>query len=714
MIKNFSQYLIEEEREVYFTFGRMNPPTIGHGKVMDTLAKKSGKSDYKVYLSQSQNPKKDPLSYTDKIKHTRKMFPKHARQVIMDKGVKNVFDVAAKLYDEGYTKVNMVVGADRIMEFETLLNKYNGVKARHGFYNFKKINVISAGERDPDATGVEGMSASKQRENASKNDFVTFAQGVPKSMSNADARKLFNDVRKGMGLKETREFKNHIELQPVSETREQYVQGDLYEIGDTVVIKETEECATVSMLGANYVIVERTDGTRLRKWLDAVELVERQDPDIKDRKGTQPARYHAGLKKSTKIARDAHFQKNAKKADDDKSAYEPAPGDATAKTKPSKYTKAFKDMYEEVSQRQLNDLEKFADRLLAKFDIDVEFTRHFADRMNDKRNNPAISIPELQRLFKKIAKEKGQNIKKHKNGEAVLKDIQSDLNLPVVVNFKNDEFEVVNKTIMRKKDFKTTSPVVKYESVSEAKVSVGDRVTLQPNKSVLDRSLIGKAGVVTGMLGRDVRVKFANDKTILVSPRDLKINESLDLDEAKGTGVKKFVKNMRVANIHNGKKGTVVKGGDNLKKQVEVEWDSGTTTMTSGKYLQSISKNESIEEDLNPRWLKDMIGSKLSPRKYKHALDVLTKIVDRKKKENNGKLRHAVIYYAAQVAKQYDGVDSRNLAAIYDKSVTEATDPVQTAKASIEREKETDKKKHDRILDRARLARARQKNQETK
>ena len=652
MIKNFSQYLIEEEREVYFTFGRMNPPTIGHGKVMDTLAKKSGKSDYKVYLSQSQNPKKDPLSYTDKIKHTRKMFPKHARQVIMDKGVKNVFDVAAKLYDEGYTKVNMVVGADRIMEFETLLNKYNGVKARHGFYNFKKINVISAGERDPDATGVEGMSASKQRENASKNDFVTFAQGVPKSMSNADARKLFNDVRKGMGLKETREFKNHIELQPVSETREQYVQGDLYEIGDTVVIKETEECATVSMLGANYVIVERTDGTRLRKWLDAVELVERQDPDIKDREGTQPARYHAGLKKSTKVARDAHFKKHGKKADDDASAYKPAPGDKSAKTKPSKYTKQFKDMYEEVSQRQLNDLEKFADRLLAKFDIDVEFTRHFADRMNDKRNNPAISIPELQRLFKKIAKEKGQNIKKHKNGEAVLKDIQSDLNLPVVVKFKNDEFEVVNKTIMRKKDFKTTSPVVKYESV--------------------------------------------------------------EVDEAKGTGVKKFVKNMRVANIHNGKKGTVVKGGDNLKKQVEVEWDSGTTTMTSGKYLQSISKNESIEEDLTPRWLKDMIGSKLSPRKYKHALDVLTKIVDRKKKENNGKLRHAVIYYAAQVAKQYDGVDSRNLAAIYDKSVKEATDPVQTAKASIEREKETDKKKHDRILDRARLARARQKNQETK
>ena len=352
MIKNFAQYLIEEDREVYFTFGRMNPPTIGHGKVMDTLASKSGKSDYKVYLSQVSNPKKDPLSYTDKIKHVRKMFPKHARQVIMDKDVKNVFDVAAKLYDEGYTKINMVVGADRIREFETLLNKYNGKKARHGFYNFQKINVISAGERDPDATGIEGMSASKQRANASANDFVTFSQGVPKSMSNKDARKLFNDVRKGMGLKEETEFKNHIELAPVSETREQYVQGELYAVGDTVVIKESEELVTVSVLGANYVIVERTDGTRLRKWLDAVELVERQDPDIKDREGTQPARYHAGLKKSTKAKRDAHFKKHGKKADDDPSAYKPAPGDKGSETKPSKYTKQFKDMFgEDLDER---------------------------------------------------------------------------------------------------------------------------------------------------------------------------------------------------------------------------------------------------------------------------------------------------------------------------------------------------------------------------
>ena len=96
------------------------------------------------------------------------------------------------------------------------MEKYNGQKARHGFYNFERINVVSAGERDPDAEGVEGMSASKQRANAQNNDFTTFSQGVPSNVSNKDAKKLFNDIRVGMGLKETTSFRNHVELEQVS------------------------------------------------------------------------------------------------------------------------------------------------------------------------------------------------------------------------------------------------------------------------------------------------------------------------------------------------------------------------------------------------------------------------------------------------------------------------------------------------------------------
>ena len=96
-IKNFSQYLVESEKEVFFTFGRMNPPTVGHGKVLDTISKKSGRNDYKIFLSQVSNPKKDPLSYSDKVKHIRKMFPKHGRNVIINKNVRTAFDAVVEL-----------------------------------------------------------------------------------------------------------------------------------------------------------------------------------------------------------------------------------------------------------------------------------------------------------------------------------------------------------------------------------------------------------------------------------------------------------------------------------------------------------------------------------------------------------------------------------------------------------------------------------------
>ena len=134
MISSFKNYLIEEEKTVFFTFGRMNPPTVGHEKLMNELSKKSGKNSYKVFLSQSEDKKKNPLSYQEKVKMVRKFFPKHARQVMLDKKVKNVFDAVTEIFNDGYKNVSMVVGSDRVNEFNTLLKKYNGVKGRHGLY----------------------------------------------------------------------------------------------------------------------------------------------------------------------------------------------------------------------------------------------------------------------------------------------------------------------------------------------------------------------------------------------------------------------------------------------------------------------------------------------------------------------------------------------------------------------------------------------------
>ena len=376
MINSFKSFLIEEDKTIFFTFGRMNPPTTGHEKLMNELSKKSGRNPYRVFLSQSSDNKKNPLDYNYKVKTVRKFFPKHARSVMLDKKVKNVFDAVTKLYDEGYKNINMVVGSDRTNEFKKLLEKYNGVKGRHGLYKFNKINVISAGDRDPDADDVSGMSASKMRKLASDGDFTQFSQGLPRSVSNNEAKKVYNEVRKGMGLKEQKHFQNKLIFEPVSEKREDYVKGHLFDIGDRVTFMGSDELASVTGLGSNYVIVEQ-NGRSYRKWIDDVELVEkkkskegnqkvRQDPDVKKAPGTQPAPYYGGLSKSTKKKRLAHFKKYSKYDDDNPAAYKPAPGDARAKTKPSKHTLKYRRMYGEdavqIAKKKI-EREKMVDKM---------------------------------------------------------------------------------------------------------------------------------------------------------------------------------------------------------------------------------------------------------------------------------------------------------------------------------------------------------------
>jgi nicotinamide mononucleotide adenylyltransferase len=121
MYSSFKQFLVEEEKTVYFTFGRMNPPTIGHGKLLDALSKKASKNPYRVFLSQSADPKKNPLSYQDKIKAVRKMFPRHARSIMLNKNVRNAMEAASVMYNEGFKNLVMVVGSDRMNEFSALL-----------------------------------------------------------------------------------------------------------------------------------------------------------------------------------------------------------------------------------------------------------------------------------------------------------------------------------------------------------------------------------------------------------------------------------------------------------------------------------------------------------------------------------------------------------------------------------------------------------------
>ena len=182
---------------VAFTFGRFNPPTIGHEKLINKLAN-VGADDYKVYASHSQNPKKDPLQYAKKIAYMKKSFPKHKKNIVVSEA-RTIFDILTEL-NKTYQNIVIVAGSDRVTEVKTLSNKYNGVNSKHGYYKFDNIQVISAGERDPDAEGATGMSASKMRAAAQANDFDSFKQGTP--FPDAQAKKLYFDVRKSMGIRE--------------------------------------------------------------------------------------------------------------------------------------------------------------------------------------------------------------------------------------------------------------------------------------------------------------------------------------------------------------------------------------------------------------------------------------------------------------------------------------------------------------------------------
>ena len=172
-------------------FGRMNPPTIGHEKLVNTIA--AQKADPFLFITQSQKPKTDPLPFNIKLEFAKAAFP---NVTVGDASVRTIIQALQKVESMGYTDLIYVAGSDRLEDFTELLNKYNGKD-----YTFSSINVVSAGERDPDADGAEGMSASKMRAAAAEDNFEAFAQGLPKGLHD-NAKNVFSAVRTGMGIKE--------------------------------------------------------------------------------------------------------------------------------------------------------------------------------------------------------------------------------------------------------------------------------------------------------------------------------------------------------------------------------------------------------------------------------------------------------------------------------------------------------------------------------
>ena len=197
-MKNFKDITEQKDKGATFTFGRFNPPTVGHMKLAKKMQSVSKGDDVLIFTSHTTDKKKNPLTNTQIRKFMNPMLPRGVNVSKSDS--KTVFDVVAALHDKGYTSVKMVVGSDRIREFDSLLKKYNGVKARHGYYKFNNIDVVSAGERDPDAAGDVGMSASKMRQFASLGQEKEFVDALPRNYKLG--KQLYKAVQKGMGIEE--------------------------------------------------------------------------------------------------------------------------------------------------------------------------------------------------------------------------------------------------------------------------------------------------------------------------------------------------------------------------------------------------------------------------------------------------------------------------------------------------------------------------------
>ena len=256
-------------------FGRFNPPTVGHGKLLSAAKKAAAGGDLKIYPSRTQDPKKNPLDPDMKISYMKKMFPEYEEQIINDAEMRSIFDVLTTASEDGYGNINIIVGSDRQAEFENLAQKYNGE-----LYNFDLIRVISAGVRDADAEGVEGMSASKLRKAVVDDDFAAFKKGAPKGIKDADTQALFNAVRQGMKIKARAKVKEEFATWKIAPRydqqtlRENYVTKKVFRIGDIVENLNTGLIGKIIRRGTNYLICVTEQDNMFKSWIrDVMEAV---------------------------------------------------------------------------------------------------------------------------------------------------------------------------------------------------------------------------------------------------------------------------------------------------------------------------------------------------------------------------------------------------------------------------------------------------------
>ena len=396
------------KNSIVISFGRFNPITVGHEKLVSKAISEAAKrkADAAIYMSHSQDSKKNPLSYEQKIQLGQKAFGR----IVKKSNARSIIEVAKELSNK-YDNLIIVVGSDRVSEFQSLLTKYNEME-----YVFENIEVVSAGERDPDADDVTGMSASKMRELAKKGDMQSFKTGLPKKLKSSSVE-IINMVRKGMGLNEElveenlsekgplslqqrrkralimRRYKSKIKVARERAKRKMAPKEKLLKRSRKMSLnfirnrlsknKKYSEMSPAEKIALDKRLmrvpkkvidriakrllpkVRQAEKERLSSVLSPkneadiydinnvfevfmeARTTEPQDSDVKDMPGSQPKAYYKGVEKDVKDTRARHFAKYAKKSDDDPASYKKAPGDEGAKTKPSVHTKKFKQMFGE-------------------------------------------------------------------------------------------------------------------------------------------------------------------------------------------------------------------------------------------------------------------------------------------------------------------------------------------------------------------------------
>ena len=642
-------------KKVVFTFGRMNPPTIGHQKLVDKInsTARKEKADAKVFLSHSQNNKKDPLNYAEKIRFARKAFGR----VIQQSNSKTIIQILKELEKGGYTDIVLVVGSDRVSEFSGLLNKYNGKD-----YNFDSIDVVSAGARDPDAVGVEGMSASKLRALAVEGDFDTFKTGLPKKLSDRDAKDVYDTIRsvitedldeqkkplsisqrKAIGrrmkrlapkLQRIKKMKarkmadgqtiqkraqkaaiNLIRKKVAGKKGQNYANlspGDKMNV-DRLVAKKS---AIISKLAKKLIPVTRKKEIARLKSLrkgqkdesfDAMfesVILERQDSDIKDREGSQPAKYHSGLAKSTKKKRDTQFQKAAKKDSGDPSAYpDKHVGDSDAKTRTSKHTKKYRQMFGE----------KEVDQVKARIEREKASDKKKHDRMMDR---------------------------------ARTSDTKSK-------NQQTEEFDLTEnaKAALQKKADKTGIPYGILKKVYDRGMAAwrtGHRPGASQQQWAFARvnSFATKGKGTWGKADKDLADKVRASKKESLGEA---ISDEMDPRDHVVSKDGKF----QVVN----KDGEVVKTFDNRKDANEF----------------AISNHDDLMESKMSDDIDRIKAKTVQKKRYTAAAKILKDIIKKKKAEAKKKgvpVRHGNEYYAGVVAKQYD-VNPRVLRTMAEQMIVE-------------------------------------------